>query len=102
MFFSKKKRIETFTEKNIIITEIYKKGGRTFQLFCDVAKSNGTIGQNHNYCLKLLTAGNGFNILIDNRQMAIPEVTIDDGNQTKIVEKINEGFAKLKEFADIL
>lgn len=102
MFFSKKNRIETLTEKNIIITEIYKKGGRTFQLFCDVAKSKGTIGQNQNYCLKLLTAGNGFTILIDNRQMAIPELTMDDGSPEEIVNKINEGFEKLKEFADIL
>ena len=50
----------------------------------------------------MLTTGNGFVILIDNRQMAIPELTMDDDDQEEIVNKINKGFEKLKEFADIL
>ena len=50
----------------------------------------------------MLTAGNGFTILIDNRQMAIPELTVDGGTQEEIINKTNEGFEKLKEFADIL
>lgn len=102
MFFNKRKRIFTLTDKNIIVTEIYKKRGRTFQMFCDVSKSKGTIGQNQNFCLKLLTAGAGFTMIVDNRQLAIPEITMDFGTQKQILDKIDEAFDKFKEFADIL
>jgi hypothetical protein len=100
MFFSKSKRIETITDDNIIITEIYKKSGRTFQLFCDSVKSKGTIGNNINFCLKMLT-DSGFALIIDNKQMQIAEPNMADGKEA-VLKQIQVGFDLFKEFADIL
>jgi hypothetical protein len=102
MIFGKKNQniLRNIDDKNIKIMEIYKKGGKVFQLFCDVTKSDGTIGQNINYCLKLLT-DQGFVVILDNRTMDIPEVKMSM-NEQEILMNIEEGFEKFKQFADIL
>ena len=100
MFFNKKSRIENITDKNIIITEIYKTGSRTYQMYCDVGKSSGIIGTNIYYCLKLLTDA-GFAVIIDNRQMAIPEVSMMN-NKDSTLQEIEDAFKQFKEFANIL
>jgi len=92
--------LRSIKEDNIKIIEIYKKGNNTFQLYCDVKKSNGTIGHNTNYCLKML-GDTGFNVLIDNREMDIPEVMMDLDEEV-ILGQIEEAFKKFKKFADIL
>lgn len=100
MFFKQSKRIENISDTNAIIIEIYKKGGNTYQLFCDAQKSSGTMGDNINYCLKLLT-DNGFVMIIDNKQMTIPNINMDN-DMDDIVESINQGFEKFKEFVSVL
>lgn len=105
MFFKKKdKKIEHVTDSNIVITEIFHAKGETYQLFCDAAKSKGTMGQNTNFCLKKLT-GNGWAFIIDNRQLCIEEVSLGDLHNTGAkpkVKQINEAFEQFKSFAEIL
>ena len=103
MFFKSKTNhnvLNNVTDTNIKVIEIYKKGNKTFQLYCDVKKSQGTIANNTNYCISLLT-DNGFVKLMDNRDLDIPEVKLEFGND-KNLEMISDGFIKFKEYADIL
>ena len=101
MIFKKKQtRMEFITESNIKIIEIFKLKGKTFQLYCDVKKSQGTIANNTNYCISLLT-DNGFVMLIDNRGLDIPEVKLELGND-KNLEMIEAGFSAFKKYADII
>lgn len=101
MFFKKTKNVLTnVTENNIKVIEIYKKGGRTFQLNADVKKSQGTIANNTNYCISLLTE-NGFVMLIDNRGLDIPEIKLELGNEENL-KLIEAGFKQFKEYADVV
>ena len=106
IFGTKNKNIlRHVSENNIKIIEIYKKGNKTFQLYCDAVKSDGTIGSNNNYSLNLLT-DNGFVQLIDNVQLDIPKINFvrgcDEELQKEYVEVIEEGFNKFKQYADII
>lgn len=102
MIFGPKNKsvLKNITDSNIKIIEIYKKGGKTFQLYCDVKKSSGTIANNTNYCISLLT-DNGFVMLIDNRGLDIPEVKLELGND-ELLKMIEDGFIEFKKYADIL
>lgn len=101
IFGSKNKSVlKNITDANIKIIEIYKKSGKTFQIYCDVKKSQGTIANNTNYCISLLT-DNGFVMLIDNRGLDIPEVKLELGND-KNLELIEAGFSEFKKYADII
>lgn len=92
--------LKSVTENNIKVVEIYKKGNKTFQFYCDVKKSQGTINNNTNYCISLLT-DNGFVKLMDNRDLDIPEVKLEFGND-KNLEMIESGFLEFKKYADII
>lgn len=92
--------LKNINENNVKIIEIYKTNNRLFQLYCDVKKSQGTIANNTNYCISLLT-DNGFVKLMDNRDLDIPEVKLEMGNEV-LENMIYEGFKKFKEYADIL
>ena len=100
MFWSKKKRIELISDTNVVITEVYKVNGRTFMMFCDAKKSKGGHGQNVNYALNILT-DSGFQLIMDNRQMDIPEVDPTDPTGVTL-DAIADGFKQFKAFADIL
>lgn len=101
IFGSKNKNVlKNVGADNVKIIEIYKKGSRTFQLYCDVKKSQGTIANNTNYCISLLT-DNGFVMLVDNRNLDIPEVKLEMGEE-KLTEQIEAGFAEFKKYADIV
>lgn len=103
MFFKSSKNhniLKNVNESNIKVIEIYKKSGKTFQFYCDVKKSQGTIANNTNYCVSLLT-DNGFVKLMDNRDLDIPEVKLEFGND-KNLEMIELGFAEFKKYADII
>lgn len=102
MIFGNKNKsvLKNINESNVKIVEIYKKSGKTFQFYCDVKKSQGTIANNTNYCVSLLT-NNGFVLLMDNRQLDIPEVKLEFGNE-KLEEMIRAGFAEFKKYADIV
>ena len=101
IFGSKNKSVlKNITETNVKVIEIYKKGGKTFQLYCDVKKSQGTISNNTNYCISLLT-DNGFVMLIDNRGLDIPEVKIEMSKED-LQKFIEDGFAEFKKYADII
>ena len=101
IFGSKNKSVlKNITDTNVKVIEIYKKGGKTFQLYCDVKKSQGTIANNTNYCISLLT-DNGFVMLIDNRGLDIPEVKIEMSKED-LQKFIEDGFAEFKKYADII
>lgn len=101
IFGSKNKSVlKNITDTNVKVIEIYKKGGKTFQLYCDVKKSQGTISNNTNYCISLLT-DNGFVMLIDNRGLDIPEVKIEMSKED-LQKFIEDGFAEFKKYADII
>lgn len=102
MIFGNKSKsvLKNVTESNIKVIEIYKKGSRTFQLYCDVKKSQGTIANNTNYCISLLT-DNGFSMLIDNRGLDIPEVKLEN-TQEETLKMIEDGFTEFKKYADII
>ena len=92
--------LKSVTENNIKVVEIYKKGNKTFQFYCDVKKSQGTINNNTNYCISLLT-DNGFVMLIDNRGLDIPEVKMEMSKED-LQKFIEDGFAEFKKYADII
>lgn len=101
IFGSKNKSVlKNITDTNVKVIEIYKKGGKTFQLYCDVKKSQGTISNNTNYCISLLT-DNGFVMLIDNRGLDIPEVKMEMSKED-LQKFIEDGFAEFKKYADII
>lgn len=101
IFGSKNKSVlKNITDTNVKVIEIYKKGGKTFQLYCDVKKSQGTISNNTNYCISLLT-DNGFVMLIDNRGLDIPEVKMEMSKED-LQKSIEDGFAEFKKYADII
>lgn len=101
IFGSKNKSVlKNITDTNVKVIEIYKKGGKTFQLYCDVKKSQGTISNNTNYCISLLT-DNGFVMLIDNRGLDIPEVKIEMSKED-LQKCIEDGFTEFKKYADII
>ena len=101
IFGSKNKNVlKNVGADNVKIIEIYKKGSKTFQLYCDVKKSSGTIANNTNYCISLLT-DNGFVILIDNRGLDIPEVKMDI-EKDELIQMIEDGFSEFKKYADII
>lgn len=101
IFGSKNKSVlKNITDSNVKVIEIYKKGGKTFQLYCDVKKSQGTIANNTNYCISLLT-DNGFVMLIDNRGLDIPEVKMEMAKED-LQKSIEDGFTEFKKYADII
>lgn len=101
IFGSKNKSVlKNITDANVKVIEIYKKGGKTFQLYCDVKKSQGTISNNTNYCISLLT-DNGFVMLIDNRGLDIPEVKMEMSKED-LQKSIEDGFTEFKKYADII
>ena len=101
IFGSKNKSVlKNITDSNVKVIEIYKKGGKTFQLYCDVKKSQGTIANNTNYCISLLT-DNGFVMLIDNRGLDIPEVKMEMSKED-LQKSIEDGFTEFKKYADII
>ena len=101
----KKAKSNTFfveiKENNIKRLDIYtSKSGKKFQLFCDVKKSEGTIGVNNNFAMSIL-GSNGFTLIVDNRTLSLPEPKMSDNKDDTIV-KIDEAFNVFKEFADQL
>lgn len=103
MIFNKKVQTTVLMTKdsdNIRRLDIYKTNGKTFQLFCDVKKSDGTIGVNNNYAASILGL-NGFTLVVDNRTLGIPEVKMSESAEI-VQQKIEAGFKKFKEFADSL
>lgn len=95
--FKKEKVVKIETTDNLIVTKLYRRNGRTFQFFCDSLKASGTKGENVNYCLKLLTE-EGFVVVMDNRQLGVPDMLRDDTNEIR-AQKIEEGFKVFKDFA---
>jgi len=89
--------VNKVTEDNIIIIDIFKYGGNTYQLLCDVVKSNSSICKNPAFVLKMLTE-DGFVDLIDNRTLGLQEVHMKKSYEDNM-EIIENSFAEFIEFA---
>jgi len=103
MFFSKQsttKILQEVSDDNVRVLEIYKNKVGTFKLFCDVKKADGTIGNNNNFSISMLT-DNGFVIVADNNDIGIPKVRLSDSTE-EALNKITDAFEIFKSFADKL
>lgn len=92
--------VENITKENIIIMDIYKKNGNTFQLFCNVLKSEGTMGNNINCCVNMLTS-NGWVQIVDSRILGLEEPSMGT-SRTKTLTKIESCFEMFKSVADTI
>jgi hypothetical protein len=101
MFFSKSSLMIRGKDDALKVIEIYKKGGKTFRLFCETTKAAGTMGENFNYCVSLLTQ-NGFVVIADNRMLDIPEVDSKKMSKEEVLSKVHAGFEEFKRYADII
>lgn len=88
------------SDTNTRILDIYKNKKGTFKLFCDVKRSSATIGINTNYCISHLSM-TGWTVIADQNDLGLPKLSIEDGSK-EVVEKIEAGFAKFIELADLI
>lgn len=103
MFFKKPSQMNILlleTKDTIKKLDLYKTNGKTFRLFIDTKKSNGTIGLNDNYSLSVF-GDNGFTLVADNKTLGIKEINMADDIDI-IMKDIEDGFNIFKKFADNL
>ena len=87
-------------DDNTKILEVYRNKKGTFKLFCDVKRSEGTMGINTNFCISMLTSS-GWVVIADMNDLDLSKVSLKEEKEVTL-EKIETAFSKFRSFADVI